>query len=602
MHIFNKNCFLVIATLFLLSQSKIVKCQEETQTENTPEASSDASASDIDSPEASDYDTSDNSEAIETNNGNSEDENGSTSLDSSQILASDTSEPDTDGSGSSEDDESVTESNFSQETTTQEPVTDSPPILQELDFKMSSIVGGFDIDVNFTEIYGVTDEVTMLVKVVTTENSDIIKDICSGNVGIYIVDASSCAVVDFSQPINAYKIADINKPSGEMTTTVPDLNIPFLLSHNCLIVAKQKSTDPITTTLASEAEDETTIVPSNVDSSGTGEENDGTEPPETTENSDADVTEGRYLRQLRQLKKKLGEAGIGFNDEEAIEKHQYDVKKVAEQVNNELNSYKNVADVSNDLSDDDEGSLSPDYYDPEDITDDENLKTEYTRRDVDIARALGMDEPGVDDDEDADVGFGLDKRTLSKFRESGCTNKKVLERISLLTVQPRQLTRFLFGSSSFTVYSSGSVFVPTIVTSSSGTVTTFNVGNIASFSFNPLANWPIVVLQQSATQIAFAVIIIWALILGAIVWGVSWAQFSGLFSVARAGYEVAEVVFKPLNRLTNMVHSGIERFSNLNRRNQRPYRKSSTTYNHRSNAFESDFDYQQFENYQEATY
>ncbi len=51
-----------------------------------------------------------------------------------------------------------------------------------------------------------------------------------------------------------------------------------------------------------------------------------------------------------------------------------------------------------------------------------------------------------------------------------------------------------------------------------------------SFNFNPLANWPVVVLQGYYVLATYGVIIIWALILGAIVWGISISQFSGLFS------------------------------------------------------------------------
>jgi hypothetical protein len=66
---------------------------------------------------------------------------------------------------------------------------------------------------------------------------------------------------------------------------------------------------------------------------------------------------------------------------------------------------------------------------------------------------------------------------------------------------------------------------------SSGSDVVVYFGNAGSFTFNPLANWPIVVLQGNAVLGTYGVIIIWALILGAIVWGISiFGQYSGFFS------------------------------------------------------------------------
>lgn len=71
---------------------------------------------------------------------------------------------------------------------------------------------------------------------------------------------------------------------------------------------------------------------------------------------------------------------------------------------------------------------------------------------------------------------------------------------------------------------------PTSVASSGSDVVVF-FGDSGSFTFNPLANWPIVVLQGNAVLGTYGVIIVWALILGAIVWGISiLGQYSGFFS------------------------------------------------------------------------
>jgi hypothetical protein len=65
---------------------------------------------------------------------------------------------------------------------------------------------------------------------------------------------------------------------------------------------------------------------------------------------------------------------------------------------------------------------------------------------------------------------------------------------------------------------------------SSGATTIVNFGSAGSFTFNPLGNWPLIVLQGGAVLATYGVIIVWALVLGAIVWGLSLGQFSGLFS------------------------------------------------------------------------
>jgi len=49
--------------------------------------------------------------------------------------------------------------------------------------------------------------------------------------------------------------------------------------------------------------------------------------------------------------------------------------------------------------------FNSDYYDPEDLTDDENLKAEERERDPDIGRALGIENPGIEDDPEVDPRF-----------------------------------------------------------------------------------------------------------------------------------------------------------------------------------------------------
>jgi len=55
-------------------------------------------------------------------------------------------------------------------------------------------------------------------------------------------------------------------------------------------------------------------------------------------------------------------------------------------------------------------------------------------------------------------------------------------------------------------------------------------GDAGSFTFNPLANWPVVVIQGYQLLTTYGAIIAVSLILGLILWGVSISQFTGLFT------------------------------------------------------------------------
>jgi hypothetical protein len=88
--------------------------------------------------------------------------------------------------------------------------------------------------------------------------------------------------------------------------------------------------------------------------------------------------------------------------------------------------------------------------------------------------------------------------------------------------------------------------VPSTVTFvSSGATTIVNFGSAGSFTFNPLGNWPLIVLQGGAVLATYGVIIVWALVLGAIVWGLSLGQFSGLFS----GWNFSNRFFQAVKRV-----------------------------------------------------
>jgi len=69
---------------------------------------------------------------------------------------------------------------------------------------------------------------------------------------------------------------------------------------------------------------------------------------------------------------------------------------------------------------------------------------------------------------------------------------------------------------------------PAVLANSPGVIYFGDTGG--SFTFNPLANFPVIVIQGFYVLATYAAIIIWALILGAIIWGISISQFSGLFS------------------------------------------------------------------------
>jgi len=70
-----------------------------------------------------------------------------------------------------------------------------------------------------------------------------------------------------------------------------------------------------------------------------------------------------------------------------------------------------------------------------------------------------------------------------------------------------------------------------------------------------------------------------------------------LISARRVGLVASEVVYRPVERLTSMVHNGIERFSHLNRRNYRKRRPLTSSFYHRNDHFDYDenfyFDYEE---------
>jgi len=116
------------------------------------------------------------------------------------------------------------------------------------------------------------------------------------------------------------------------------------------------------------------------------------------------------------------------------------------------------------------------------------------------------------------------------FRRDGCPAGKTFDKIPLLGSQPRQLTRTFIGTKFGIVLSSGSVSSgsASIVSSSSPGIIYF--GSAGSYSFNPLSNWPLIVLQDSYVFGTYGVIIIWALILGAIAWGLGLNHTTGILT------------------------------------------------------------------------
>jgi hypothetical protein len=65
----------------------------------------------------------------------------------------------------------------------------------------------------------------------------------------------------------------------------------------------------------------------------------------------------------------------------------------------------------------------------------------------------------------------------------------------------------------------------------------------------------------------------------------------------RVGYVATNLIYGPVERLSTLVHSGIERFSDLNRRNHNnnPFnkykRKQTNVYQHRSSQYEDDTEF-----------
>ena len=120
--------------------------------------------------------------------------------------------------------------------------------------------------------------------------------------------------------------------AGILEATV-NFNIPFFQSHKCIFVA---STDPstLTTTTISTSTTEEETTDSGEEETTLPTEELTTLPfvvDEAEDADEADVVSNSLVRRRRQLNTQLGNANLGDGDSQ-VEKHQYDVKHIANQV------------------------------------------------------------------------------------------------------------------------------------------------------------------------------------------------------------------------------------------------------------------------------
>ena len=110
------------------------------------------------------------------------------------------------------------EEDDTQETTT-EPYIDSTtteapsPDLEQLDYRFTSLTGGFEVDVNFTEIEGDSENTIMSMKVSTTDpTSEFAKTVCDNTAAIIAIPGDECPPgIASSTTVNGDMIARIQK-------------------------------------------------------------------------------------------------------------------------------------------------------------------------------------------------------------------------------------------------------------------------------------------------------------------------------------------------------------------------------------------------------
>ena len=124
----------------------------------------------------------------------------------------------------------ATTQDYTTTTTEFEYIEQNQIIPQELDYRFSSLVGGFTIDVNFTEIVG-SDQTKMSMLVISTPDSPVAVEICEGKgtVKLLALAGENCDGVASGAQLDVDQIAVLNKAG---------MNISFGWSRGLVVKAE----------------------------------------------------------------------------------------------------------------------------------------------------------------------------------------------------------------------------------------------------------------------------------------------------------------------------------------------------------------------------
>jgi len=110
-----------------------------------------------------------------------------------------------------------------------------------LPFFCLSIVGNFLIDVNFTEILGEPNSVEMIVDVNAQPETEPMRFVCEGLIGIYLLNLPNCQGLDISVPHTARLLSSLTnggQSNNEALFEIMNLDHYFDFrwqrNHNCL--------------------------------------------------------------------------------------------------------------------------------------------------------------------------------------------------------------------------------------------------------------------------------------------------------------------------------------------------------------------------------
>ena len=105
------------------------------------------------------------------------------------------------------DEDTTTESGL--DTTTPVPAQ----LLEHLDYRFSSFIGGFSVDVNFTQLSDNPESTYMSMVISSTADSGFAKQVCTGKIKLIAINQPDCQGVVPGATVDGDIIADIDKAS-----------------------------------------------------------------------------------------------------------------------------------------------------------------------------------------------------------------------------------------------------------------------------------------------------------------------------------------------------------------------------------------------------